>query len=176
MKNFPVVTCDAYEGTITRYTSAVTPTGGIAEGAAVYSAPIEKGDFVKLKDNTETGGIILVEASAAGDELFIGMAVSDPFGVDNTTASSGTPAAAYRRKVDVALFGLGIIEATVSATAVVAPGDYVGFDADEVNEVETQIAYASVAVGSNGGLYALHYAAVGTKVAILVGGSVFVGN
>ena len=177
MKNFPVVTANVYEGTLTRYTSAVTPTGGIAEGAAVYSAPVVKGDLLKLKDGTDKG-VILVEKIAADGENVVGMAVSDPFGVDNTTVSGQTPVLALQRKVDVALFGIGIIELTVSATGAVAAGDLIGMDGDEVNEVEVQHDYSAGAVvsGDQGGIIALTYAAAGEKVALLVGASCFVGN
>ena len=92
MKNFPVISVKAYEGTLTRYTSSVSPTGGINEGAAVYSVPLAKGDFVKVKDHT-TNGLILVELVAVDGEQVHGIAVSDPMGIDNTTASAGTPAA-----------------------------------------------------------------------------------
>lgn len=169
MRNFPVVTVDLYEGTLTRYTDAVTPTGGIAEGAAVYSAPLVKGDLVQLKTHTETGGIILVEDVAANDNIVHGMVVSDPFGIDNTTVSEQTPAAAYRRKGDVAFFGLGIIELTASATGAVAPGDIVGLDADEQYEVEAEVVYGSAATQDNAKWVALSYAAAGSKVALLIG-------
>ena len=177
MKNFPVVTARVYEGTLTRYTTAVTPTGGKAEGAAVYSVPVAKGSLLKLKDSTEKN-VILMEISAVDDENVHGIAVSDPAGIDNTTASSATPAAAYRRRVDVALFGLGIIELTVSATGAVSAGDLVGLDANELDEVEVQHDFsgAGVVSGDQGGIIALTYAAAGEKVALLVGASMFIGN
>jgi hypothetical protein len=175
MGGLPVKTVQAYEGTLTRYTDSVSPRGGTNEGAAVYSAPIVKGDFVKVKDHAVQGQV-LVERSAAGDELVHGMAVASPQGIDNTTVSGQTPAAALRRLVDVAFFGVGIIEVGVSATGAVAPGDVIGFDADERNEVETQIAYGSVATGDQGKMVALSYSAAGSYVAVLVGASCFIGN
>lgn len=175
MKNFPVISVKAVEGTLTRYTGAVTPTGGVAEGAAVYSAAISKGSLVVAKDHT-TNGLILVERVAANGEITHGIAVSEPSGIDNTTVSGQTPVAALRRTVDVAFFGLGVIELTASATGAVAPGDVVGMDADEINEVETQILAAAVATGDQGKIIALSYAAAGYKVSLLVGASMFVGN
>ena len=175
MGGLPVKTVQAYEGTLTRYTSSVSPRGGVNEGAAVYSAPIVKGDFVKVKNHTEQG-VVLVEVTAVNDEQVHGIAVSSPQGIDNTTVSGQTPAAAYRRLVDVAFFGLAIIEVSVSATAVVAPGDIVGLDADEKNEFETQIAYAAVATSDQGKFVALGYSAAGLYVPVLIGASMFVGN
>lgn len=179
MKNFPVVTVNAYEGTLTRYTDAVTPTGGIAEGAAVYSAPIEKGDLVKIRDHT-TAGLILVErhtaANESGDEagnMIHGIAVSAPFGVDNSTTSSGTPTAAYQRKVDVAFFGIGIVELEVDSATAISPGDLVGLDENEDNHVKTSIAYASMTADANGGMIALGYAAAAGVIPVLVGASVY---
>ena len=170
MRNFPIISVKAFEGTITRYTNSVAPTGGINEGAAVYQYPIAKGDLVKLKDHTDKG-IILVEEAAAGDNIVHGMAVSDPSGIDNVTASGGTPALAQQRVVDVAFIGLGVIELTVSATGAVSPGDVVGLDADEPHEVEVEHDYSGGAViaGDNAKMVALTYAAAGEKVALLVG-------
>lgn len=175
MKNFPVLTVEVYEGTLTRYTGAVTPTGGVAEGAAVYSAPVSKGSLLVLKDHTDKG-VILMERVAVDGEQAHGIAVSEPFGIDNTTTSGDTPALGYRRHVDVALFGLGVIELTVSATDVVKPGDMLGMDANEINEVETQVAFGSVDAEDAGIFIALTYAAAGEKVAILVKSGTFVGN
>jgi hypothetical protein len=104
------------------------------------------------------------------------MAVASPQGIDNTTASSGTPAAANRRLVDVAFFGMAIIEVSASATGVIAPGDVVGLDADERNEFETQILYANVLTADQGKFVALGYSAAGLFVPVLVGASMFVGN
>lgn len=175
MGGFPVKTIQAFEGTLTRYTDSVSPRGGVNEGAAVYQYPIAKGDFVKIKTHSVQDQI-LVERSAAGDELVVGIAVASPQGIDNTTVSGQTPAADNRRLVDVAFFGLGIVEMGVSATGAISPGDIVGLDADERNAVETQIAYGSVATGDQGKMQALGYAAAGTFVSVLIGASLFIGN
>ena len=175
MGNFPVKTVRAFEGTLTRYTSSVSPRGGVNEGAAVYSAAITKGDFVKLKDHT-TQDLVLVELTAVDDEQIHGVAVSSPQGIDNTTVSGQTPTAAYRRKVDVAFFGIGIVEMTVSSTGAVSPGDMVGLDANEINEIEQQAAYGAVALAANGGFISLSYGAAGSHVFVLVGAAVFIGN
>ena len=175
MGNLPVKTVQAYEGTLTRYTSSVSPRGGVNEGAAVYSAPIVKGDFVKVKTHTDQG-VVLVEVTAANDEMVHGVAVASPQGIDNTTVSGQTPVKALRRLVDVAFFGLAIIEVSASATGAISPGDVVGLDADEKNEFETQVAYGAVATGDQGKFVALGYSAAGSYVPVLVGASMFVGN
>lgn len=170
MRNFPVIGVKAAEGTLTRYTNSVAPTGGINEGAAVYSVPLQVGDLVKIKDHT-TNGLILVEKATAGNESDFahGIVVSAPTGIDNTTVSGQTPAAAQRRIVDVAFFGLGVIELTASATSAVAPGDSLALDENEDNEVEPDVAYASITKADNGSMIALSYAASGSKVSVLVG-------
>lgn len=174
MKNFPVVTCKIYEGTLTRYTSSVSPQGGVNDGAAVYSVPVAKGDLVKIFAHTETEGDIIVQEATAGNDADIafGIAVSDPAGIDNTTASGQTPVKGLRRRVDVAFFGLGIIELVASSTSAVAPGDSLALDENEQNEVEPDTVYGSLAKADNGSMFALTYAASGSKVAVLVGGSV----
>jgi hypothetical protein len=175
MRNFPVISVQAFEGTLTRYTTAVSVNGGTLEGAAVYQYPVVKGGLVVLKDHTDKG-VILVENVAVDGEVVSGMVVSEPQGIDNSTVSGATPALGLRRIVDVAFFGLGVIELTVSATGAVSPGDIVGMDANEINEVETQVDFTAIATGDQGKLQALTYAAAGEKVAILVGASCFVGN
>lgn len=175
MGGLPVKTVQAYEGTLTRYTDSVSPRGGVNEGAGVYSVPIVKGDLVKVKDHAVQGQV-LVERSAAGDEQVHGVAVATPQGIDNTTVSGQTPAAALRRLVDVAFFGIAIMEVSTSATGVIAPGDIVGLDADERNEFETQILYANVLTADQGKMQALGYSAAGLFVPVLIGASMFVGN
>ena len=144
-KSFPIKTAQAYEGTLTRTTGSVSPTGGTNEGVAVYSAPLAKGDLVVLYNHT-TNGDIQVQKVATDGNFAHGICVSDPMGIDNTTTSSGTPTRVYQRKVDVAWFGLGIIELVVSSTGAVAPGDTVGLDADESMQVEQQITAGSQTV------------------------------
>lgn len=174
MKNFPVVTCKAYEGTLTRVTSSVSPTGGVNDGAAYYSVPIAKGDLVKIFSHTETEGDIIVEEATVGDDkdIAFGIAVSDPAGIDNTTVSGQTPVKGLRRRVDIAFFGLGIIELVASATGAVGAGDSLALDENEQNEVETDVALASLAKADNGSMFALTYGAAGSKIACLIGGSV----
>lgn len=171
MRNFPVIGVKANEGTVTRYNS-VAPTGADNDGAAVYSAPLVKGDLVKLDQHT-TNGLIIVEKAVAGNDLDVahGIVVSNPSGVDNTTTSAGTPAVADQRIVDIAFFGLGVIELTASATGAVNPGDSLALDEDENNEVETDVALASITKADNGSMIALSYAAAGSKVSCLVGAS-----
>jgi hypothetical protein len=174
MKNFPVISVKVFEGVLTRVTGSLSPTGGVNEGVAYYAAQVEKGDVVKLKDHS-TNGLILVEIHTPGNEANYahGIAVSDPMGIDNTTVSGQQPAASLYRTVDVAFFGLGVIELTASATGAVAPGDLVGLDEDEQNEVETKTVYGSVDVTANGSMIALSYAAAGSKVSLLLGATCF---
>jgi hypothetical protein len=174
MKNFPVVTCKAYEGTLTRVTTSVSPTGGVNEGAAYYSAPIAKGDLINIFTHTETDGNIIVQKQIAANDADVafGIAVSEPFGIDNATTTGGTPTKAYRRNVDVAFFGLGIIELVASASGAVTSGASLALDEDEQNEVEVDVAVASLTKADNGSMFALTYAAAGNKVAVLIAGSV----
>jgi len=161
MKNFPVVTCNAHEGTLTRYTTGFNEVGG-QQDVAVYQYPISKGDLVRLDVSSTELNVITVEQAIAGNDLdeVIGMAVSSPWGVDNATTSAGTPTAAYQRKVDVAFFGIGIIELESNGTIPVGSGL-------ELSESETNV------VGDNGTDYgsmvALTYSTDGVKIAVLVG-------
>jgi hypothetical protein len=135
MRNLPVKTFQAYEGTLTRYTGSVSPMGGVNEGAAVYSAPIAKGDLVKIYAHTDQGKEVVEKyAYGEGADLTIGIAVSDPQGIDNTTASAGTPTQAYRRLVDVAVFGLAIVE--IEAGGAITPGYRVSMAEGENTVVE----------------------------------------
>jgi hypothetical protein len=176
MRNFPVVACNASEGALTRYTTGVTADGGV-EPVAVYATPIAKGDLVVLDGSNATNGTIVVSKAAAGDNIVHGIAVSDPQGIDNTTASAGTPAAALQRRVDIAFFGIGIIELQVSSTGAVEPGDVLGLDSDESMQVETQIAHdGAISAATNGGFVALSYGTHEQYIPILVGASLWIGN
>lgn len=169
LDRFPKIPCQLYEGTRTEYTGQTDDGGKTTLG--VYSAELEKGDWVKLKDHT-TNGTILVEIVAAGDDQAHGILIDDPIGEDTVTASGGTPAAAQRRVGTVAFFGLGVVEMTVSATGAVSPGDRVGQDADEVMEVEQQTAYSSIDGEDDPGTWiSLGYGAAGYKVPVLIGAS-----
>jgi hypothetical protein len=168
MRNLPVKTAKAYEGTFTRYNTAISPNGGVVDGAGVYSAPIAKGDMVKLKAGTDKG-FILVEKAAAGNDLdyIHGIAVSSPQGVDNVTVSGATPAVAYNRKVDVAFFGLAIVELVAEGTMVV------GNRALKSESVTNGVVDAGSAPTVNGALVNLAYATVGEFVPVLVGAAVY---
>jgi hypothetical protein len=163
MRNFPVKTCFAYEGTVTRY-DVVSGTGGKQEDVAVYSAPIAKGDLVRLYASEDTVNRITVEKAAAGDnkDYVHGIAVSDPQGVDNITATSGTPVDSLQRRVDVAFFGLGIIELEANGAIPVGSGV-------EISESESNIVGDDGTDGENGGWIAMTLGADGTKISILVG-------
>ena len=126
-RNMPVVTCTLYEGTLTRYTTGFNEVGG-QQDVAVYQYPVTKGDLVCLKDDDTTLDAIVVQDFNQGNDVdeAIGIAVSYPQGIDNSTTSGQTPTATYRRKVDVALFGVAILEFTASGT--VRPGYTVGWD------------------------------------------------
>lgn len=174
MKNFPVLSVKIGEGNLT-ISDVVGPDGGIIEDVIARAAEVRKGDLMKIKQHT-VNGQILMEKAAAGDNIVVGIAVSEPMGTDNVTATGNPAAVAQMRVVDVALFGLGIIELTASATSAIAPGDIVGLDADEPNEVEVQTALASVTITEQGCMQALSYAAAGEKVSILVGAEFCVVN
>ena len=164
MRNLPVKTALAVEGTITRYTSSVSPRGGVNEGAAVYQTPIAKGDLVKLSVQTNKG-VIAVEKFVNGNEADVahGIAVSSPQGIDNTTVSGQTPAIGLKRKVDVAFFGLAIIELVAEGTMIV------GNKALLSESVQNGVIDGAAAPTANGGFVNVAYATVGEFVPVLIG-------
>jgi len=166
----PKIPVKLFEGTRTEYTGQLDTGGETTLG--VYSAPVEKWDLVKIKDHT-TNELVLVEAAAAGNEgnFIHGIIIDDPIGSDTVTATGGTPAAAQRRTATMAVFAIGTKEMTVSANAAIAPGDQVGADENETNEIMTLTAYASVA--TNGGLYSLGYGAAGQSVPVAINGGFY---
>lgn len=172
--SLPKIPANLYEGTRTEYTGQTDDGGETTLG--VYSAPLAKGDLVKIRNHT-TNGLFLVEKAAAGDNTIIGQLIDTPIGEDTVTASGGTPATAQQRIGTIALFGMGVITLTASSTGAVAPGDSLGLDADEVGEVEQEVAYTSVDESDSGNAFtALTYAAAGEKVAVLIGAATDVTN
>lgn len=163
MRNFPVKTAFAYEGALTRYTTGFTADGG-QENVAVYAAPIAKGDLVRLYASEDTAGRITVEKATAADnaDYVHGIAVSSPQGIDNTTVSGQVPVDGLQRRVDVAFFGLGIIE--LEANGAITVGHAI-----ELSETESNIIGDQGAAGQNGQMIAMTLGADGTKVAVLVG-------
>jgi len=124
IKNLPVKTFQAFEGTLTRHPSSIGPSGG-TEDVAVYSAPIRKGDLVRIRDHTDANAEVVERYPVStGSVQSIGIAVSDPQGIDNTTSSGGTPAESLRRRVDVAVFGHAIIN--IRAGGTLRPGRRIG--------------------------------------------------
>ena len=163
MGNLPVKTVNASEGTLTRYTTSVSPRGGLNEGVAVYSAPIVKGDLVRLVAEDTANRVTVEKATAANDaDYVVGVAVASPQGIDNTTVSGQTPVDALQRKVDVAFFGLGIIELEANGAIVVG-------HSIELSESESNVIGDSGAAGANGDAIALSLGADGTLVAVLLG-------
>jgi hypothetical protein len=165
MRNLPVKTFRAYEGTLTRYTSSVSPMGGVNEGAAVYSAPIAKGDLVKVYLSNADQGYEVVEKFAYGEgaDFVLGIAVSDPQGIDNTTVSGQTPVVSLERFVDVAIFGLAIVE--IEAGGAIRPGYELAMAEGENTVVE---ATAGTTVGSGRWMSLGHYHD-GDIAAVLIG-------
>jgi hypothetical protein len=168
-EHMPKIPVKLYEGTLTRY-DVMGVDGKMQDDVGVYSAPVVKGDLVRIKTHT-TNGLILMEKAAAGDDKdwAHGIVVDNPIGEDNATASSGTPAAAYQRTCTVALFAQGVITLTVSATGAVSPGDSLALDENEDNEVQVLTQYASVGIASNGGWVSLGYGAAGYTIPVAIG-------
>ena len=164
MRNLPVKTAIAYEGALTRYSNSVSPMGGLNEGAAVYAAPIAKGDLVKLKAGTDKG-IILVEKFTNGNEADVvsGMAVAHPQGMDNTTVSGQVPVVGLMRRIDVAFFGLAIIELVAEGTMIV------GNKALLSENVQNGVIDGAGVPTANGGMVNMAYATVGEFVPVLIG-------
>ena len=164
MGNLPVKTVNAYEGTALRYDS-FSPRGGQNEGALVYSAPIVKGDLVKLVAE-DTAGRVTVQKAGAAPDIVHGIAVASPQGIDNVTDTSGgaaTPADAQQRRVDVAFFGLAIVELVAKES--ITPGHAVEWDTSVANAVESGGAVPS----ANGMPIALALGADGVKIPVLLG-------
>lgn len=166
-KNLPIKTCKIKEGNITRK-KGVSPTGGINEDA-FYSNQVEKkvGEkvLVKLVSTSTNKDWIVVEPATAGDDKdhIVGFLDSDPFGVDDNTVSGEQPAVEDMRSVDIAFFGLAIIEFETTATS--KP-----FEAVELSESETnKVGSAGALPTSNGGAVFLKYAVDGERVPILFG-------
>ena len=165
--SLPKAPATLYEGTRTEYTGQTDDGGETTVG--VYSAVLAKGDLVKVKDHT-TNGLLLVEKVAVDGNVAHGILIDDPIGEDTVTATGGTPAVADRRTGTVAFFGQGIIDLVVSSTGAVSPGDSLGLDANEANEVEQEVAYTSVDESDSGNTFtALTYGAAGYYVACLIG-------
>lgn len=166
-RNMPVVTASLYEGTLTRYTTGFNEVGG-QQDVAVYQYPVTKGDLVCLKDDiTDLDTIVVQDFNQANDiDEAIGIAVSYPQGIDNSTTSGQTPTAAYRRKVDVALFGVAILEFTASGT--IRPGYSVGWDESTEGAV-IEVSDQEAAKTYQPGMIALTYITTGLPVAVLVG-------
>ena len=165
--SLPKVPAQLFEGTRTEYTGQNDQGGEDTIG--VYSAPINKGDLVKIKDHT-TNGLFLVEKLAAGDNTMVGIVIDDPIGEDTVTATGGTPAAAQQRTATVAVFAMGVIDLVVSSTGAVSPGDSLGIDANEEDQVEQEVAYTSVDESDSGNaLTALTYGTDGQYVACAIG-------
>jgi hypothetical protein len=170
MKNFPVLTVNGYEGTLTRYTTGFNEVGG-QQDVAVYSLPISKGDVVALYGHAQVDCIQVRKMPAANDtsDEAIGIAVSSPQGIDNSTTSTQTPTYVYQRKVDVALFGIGVVDLVAQGT--VRPGYKLGWSEATDNAVVEVTALESNTASFD--LVALGYATTGVKVPVLVGYSGF---
>jgi hypothetical protein len=118
-RNFVVVTVKAYEGAVTRIDNSVSPTGGLNDGALVYTDPIAKGNVVRLTD-VGINGVIKVQNNT-GKTYGHGVAVSDPFGVDSTTTSGSTPSTENMRKYtrDLSLYLISQTEYTFTSTCII---------------------------------------------------------
>ena len=167
----PKLPCNLYEGIRTEYTGQADDGGETTIG--VYNKELEKGDLVKLKDHS-TAGTILVEICAAGDDIAHGILIDDPIGEDTVTASAATPAAAQQRTGTVAFFAQGMYSFTASSTGAISPGDILGLDANEENELEVELDYANIVATPSIVTYpaaftAASYAAAGGKLGVLIG-------
>ena len=158
LRNLPVKTAAVYEGVITR-SNQIGPDGGRIDGMIARAAPVVKGDMLAIYPQTGVKNAIIVQkGSAANAQNVVGMAVSEPQGIDTNTVSGNAPAVADMRRVDVALFGLAVVEFTLSSTVTVAAGGaFLG------------VGTASAAITARGANMALTYgAASGDVVAVLL--------
>lgn len=166
LRNLPVKTAAVSEGNITR-SNIIGPDGGRIDGVVSRASPVVKGDIVKAVAQTAVKNAIIVQkGDALNGSIALGIAVSDPQGIDDVTASGSAAAYAQMRRVDVAFFGLAIVEFTLTAAVAQAVGQlFIGAD--------TASAAAVLAGGSTGVIgdkIVLTYgAASGDVVAVLVG-------
>lgn len=163
--NLPVRNVKVAEGTVTR--SDVVVRGAIEEDVNVYSAPVVKGDLVRLVTTATDKEFICVEKAAAGNDLdyMIGIVVSDPRGDDQVTVSGQTPVVADQRMADVAFLGFAIVEVEVDA-------EMDPMDVPALSESENNIFGVGAHPGTttaNGALVALRFGVNGEKVPFLVG-------
>lgn len=168
MRNFPVVAMKLNEGAITR-SDVIGPNGGVIEGVVSYASQLDKGDFIIMDASiTSKGDLVAVPATVSAVGLCHGVLVSEPRGIDTVTASLGTPALAYQRVADVALFGLGIIEVKLAAGETAVPGDGIGPDSAVAGEFAVKEGAAAATLASNGSMMALGYGVAGEYIPVLV--------
>jgi hypothetical protein len=117
--NLPKIPVKLYEGTATRG-DVIGADGLVMTDAITYSAPIVKGDYVKLKDDSNSGGEIVVEKFVPGNEEnnIIGRIVDAPKGTDAVTTSGQAPAHAQRRRATLALRAVAVVEMTADGVQV----------------------------------------------------------
>jgi hypothetical protein len=96
------------EGAITR-ADVELPDGTIVEDAITARASgIVKGDYVAFYSDQNSGGeVVMTKVTLGSNEVnnVHGVVIDSPIGEDNTTATSGTPAHAQRRRATVMMFG-----------------------------------------------------------------------
>lgn len=160
-ENVPV---KCYEGTVTK--SDVIKGGLTVDDAITYSAPLQKGDLFKVKDDSSGEGYIVVEKVTLGSSEVNdahGMLVDAPRGDDQVTATSGTPANADRRIATARFFGSKLVVMNVSATAAIRAGYTIVYDeaAEGIKEGSTTLA--------NGSAVNLANTAAGGKAPVLIG-------
>ena len=168
MRNFPVLPVKLSEGVLTRR-DVTSPDGGRIDDVVYRAAEMVKGALVELDGaSTNKDDIVVKAAVVDGEGRAHGKLVSDPFGQDDTTVSGQIPVHAFKRVADVAFFGLGVIEMTVSADATIKPGASVAVADAGANQIKMKEDESASTLASNGGLLALGYHAAGEIMPVLV--------
>lgn len=154
------------EGAITR-ADVELPDGTIVEDAITARAgAIVKGDYVKFhSDQNSSGEVVMSKVTLGSNEVndVCGVVIDSPLGEDNTTATSGTPAHAYRRRATVMMFGHRMTMMDVTAAGAIRAQYSVLFSEAAAGVIEGSATLA------NGDAVAAAYTAASGEVPVLLG-------
>ena len=163
--NLPKIPVKLYEGTATRG-DVIGADGLVLPDAITYSAPIVKGDYVKLKDDSNSGGEIVVEKFVPGNEEnnIIGKIVDSPKGTDAVTTSGQTPAHAQRRRASIGIRAVAVTD--MVADGVQVAGQNVVY---KESGASVTVTAGGAVPAANGVQVALTHALDGVKFPVALG-------
>ena len=156
-----------YEGYVT-VADKIGPDGMVIEDTVAYSAPLVKGDKVKVYSDSTSGGEIVMQKYAEGSDVDIayGVVIDTPMGADNTTATTYTPTHALRRSATVRFFGTQIEEHENTSGTYITAGYNVVWDESDDGVVVGALTGNTLV---NGSAVALAYTAAAGFVPVLRG-------